>query len=102
MARRIFLALTALLFLSSCVKKVYVPVLQEVKVAVPTECPRPPDLPDPTLPLGGVDQNTSNADTAKAYRLTVEILKQELKKRDALLDAYRQKFGKIEEGQPTQ
>ena len=101
MVKKILALMVISLLSVGCVKKVYVPVPQEVKVVVPAECPQPPYLPEPILPVGGVTPTTSDPDTARAYVLTIEQLKQEIKKRDKLLDAYRQKFGKIEEGQPT-
>jgi hypothetical protein len=72
------------------------------RVPVPIECPEPPLLPLPQLPIASLKAGAPPAEVAKAYAASVQVLKDAVKERELLLDAYRSRASGNGAEQPSQ
>ena len=68
------------------------PVIRTVEVRVPVaaECPAPPSLVRPALPLADITADSSPADVLRAYAATVEALMGYSLELEGVLDGYRE------------
>lgn len=66
-------------------------IYQRVEVPIAVPCPEPPYLAWPDLPIDHMDRYQTPAEQAKAWVLSVEILRATLWQSIRLLDAYRVK-----------
>ena len=71
------------------------PVIRTVEVEIPVavDCPAPPAIARPALPLADITADSSPADVLRAYAATVEALMGYSLELEGLLDGYREKTG---------
>ena len=61
----------------------------EVQVPVAVECPAPPHLARPSLPIKGLSAQSDPADVARAYVTSIESLQGYSLELETVLDGYR-------------
>ena len=68
------------------------PVIRTVEVEIPVavDCPAPPALMRPALPLADIAADSSPADVLRAYAATVEALMGYSLELEGVLDGYRE------------
>lgn len=89
MLRRIALALCATLAACSPARPLVVVEPVEILVPVPAECPAPPIVYRPALPVAALHPDASPADVARAYVATIVVLQAYAAELETLLAAYR-------------
>lgn len=89
-ARRVIARLAALAALSGCASDPIVSTRTvEVQVPVAVECPAPPTLARPSLPIKGLTPQSDPADVVRAYVTSVEALQGYSIELETVLDGYR-------------
>lgn len=68
------------------------PVIRTVEVRVPVaaNCPAPPQVVRPGLPIADLAPDSQPADVLRAYAATVEVLKGYCGELETVLDGYRE------------
>ena len=71
------------------------PVIRTVEVEIPVavDCPAPPAIARPALPIAGLTPDSQPADVLRAYAATVEALMGYSLELEGVLDGYREKTG---------
>ena len=90
-ARVLLVALALALALGACRTARPPAVVETVEVAVPVpaECPAPPSVARPALPIGALRPGSEPADVARAYVATIVALQTYAAEIERLLAAYR-------------
>lgn len=81
--------LLALPLLAGCAAE---PVIRTVEVEIPVavDCPAPPALARPSLPIADLEPDSTPADVLRAYAATVEALMGYSLELEGVLDGYRE------------